>query len=75
MQLQCIAHAILAISWWLDELPPDLPPDFSLEAVKYTTKVIMINNMFEWGSLYFLTLIRPAVGTSAAVIWDTLYFR
>ena len=28
-------HAIQVISWWLDELEPDLPPGYPIEAVKY----------------------------------------
>ena len=35
---------------------------------------IMTNNIFEWGDLYFLQLLGTAMGTSAAVMWATLYF-
>ena len=34
----------------------------------------MSNNLFEWGDMYFLQLIGTAMGTSAAVMWATLYF-
>ena len=67
-------HAIQVISWWLDELEPELPNSFPMEAVKYAMKIIMRNNIFEWGNLYFLQLLGTAMGTSAAVMWATLYY-
>jgi len=67
-------HAIQVITWWLDELEPDLPPSFPLEAVKFAMEVIMRNNIFEWGDLHFLQLLGTAMGTSAAVMWATLYY-
>ena len=67
-------HAIKVISWWLDELEPDLPPDFPIDAVKYAMHFIMKYNIFEWGTLHLLQLIGTAMGTSAAVMWATLYF-
>ena len=36
--------------------------------------IIMRNNIFEWGTLRFLQLLGTAMGTSAAVMWATLYF-
>jgi hypothetical protein len=36
--------------------------------------VIMKNNIFEFGTCYFLQLVGTAMGTSAAVMWATLYF-
>ena len=34
----------------------------------------MKNNIFEFGDLHFLQLIGTAMGTSAAVMWATIYF-
>jgi len=34
-------------------------------------KVIMRNNMFEWGDLFFLQLLGMAMGTSSAIMWAT----
>ena len=69
-------HAIEVISWWLNNLNArgKLPRDFPLEAVISAMKVIMRNNIFEFGDMYFLQLIGTAMGTSAAVMWATLYF-
>ncbi|KAL7544757.1 hypothetical protein ACHAWF_008123, partial [Thalassiosira exigua] len=69
-------HAIEVISVWLDELSihPKFTEDFALEAVKEAMKIIMTNNIFEFGTLLFLQLLDTTMGTSAAVMWATLYF-
>ena len=69
-------HAITVISWWLKDMDEkeQLPANFLLEAVIHAMKIIMRNNIFEWGDLFFLQLIGTAMGTSAAVIWATLYY-
>jgi hypothetical protein len=66
-------HAILVIGLWLDELADQLD-NFPIEAVKYAMNIIMRNNIFEWGDLHFLQRIGTAMGTSAAVMWATIYF-
>ena len=69
-------HAIHVITWWLDELETNnqLPNNFPIEAVKYAMGIIMRNNIFQFGDLHFLQLLGTAMGTSAAVMWATLYF-
>ena len=67
-------HAIEVIGMWLDSLKDQLPPDFPLEAVKEAMELVMKNNIFEWGDLYFLQLLGTAMGTSAACMWATIYF-
>ena len=37
-------------------------------------KLIMENNVFGFGNLYFLQLIGTAMGTSCACIWATIYY-
>ena len=66
------AHALLVIGLWLDSI--DLPEGFPLEAVKEAMALVMKNNIFEWGDLYFLQLLGTAMGTSAACMWATIYF-
>ncbi|KAL7544454.1 hypothetical protein ACHAWF_007836 [Thalassiosira exigua] len=65
-------HAINVISTWLDSL--ELPDGFPLDAVKEAMKLVMRNNVFEWGDCFFLQLLGTAMGTSAACMWATIYF-
>ncbi|KAL3790505.1 hypothetical protein ACHAWO_010636 [Cyclotella atomus] len=69
-------HAVQVITWWLRDLEStnQLPPDFPLDAVLDAMVIIMKNNIFEFGTCYFLQLVGTAMGTSAAVMWATLYF-
>jgi hypothetical protein len=69
-------HAIRVIEWWLNNLDERdlLPEGFPLEAVIDAMQIIMRNNIFEWGSMYFLQLLGTAMGTSSAVMWATLYY-
>ena len=69
-------HAIEVISWWLNDMheKDKLPYNFPLDAVLSAMVTIMRNNIFKWGDLYFLQLLGTAMGTSAAVMWATLYY-
>ena len=69
-------HALEVIGKWLDKLHRDglLPQNFPLAAVKEAMALVMQNNVFEWGDLYFLQLLGTAMGTSAACMWATIYF-
>ncbi|KAL7552329.1 hypothetical protein ACHAWF_015564 [Thalassiosira exigua] len=65
-------HAITVITVWLDSL--DLPNDYPLGAVKEAMVLVMKNNIFEWGDMYFLQLLGTAMATSAACMWATIYY-
>ena len=69
-------HAITVITQWLLDLDNNglLPNGFPIEAVIDAMEIIMKNNIFEFGECYFLQLIGTAMGTSAAVMWATIYF-
>jgi hypothetical protein len=69
-------HAIQVITWWFRDLDSrnELPPSFPLDAILSAMVIIMKNNIFEWGDLCFLQLLGTAMGTSAAVMWATLYY-
>ena len=69
-------HALTVITWWIEDLDSrdSLPPGFPTEAVLLAMHHIMKNNLFEFGDLFFLQLLGTAMGTSAAVMWATLYF-
>ena len=51
-------------------LPQNLPSDEVILAMI----TIMKNHNFEFGDLYFLQLLGTWMGTSAAVMWATLYY-
>jgi hypothetical protein len=72
----CTTHAIEVITWWLRDLEERklLPAGFPLDAVLSAMCIIMRNNIFEFGDLCFLQLVGTAMGTSAAVMWATLYY-
>ena len=53
----------------------DLPVNFPLHAVLEAMTIVMQNNIFEFGDCYFIQLLgTAAMGTSAAVMWATLYY-
>ena len=45
-----------------------------MEAVIEAMTIIMRNNIFEWGDMFFLQLLDTTMGTSSAVIWAMLYY-
>lgn len=69
-------HAIEVITAWLTNLSNthQLPYGYPLPAVLEAMELVMRNNIFEWGDLYFLQLLGTAMGTSAACMWATIYF-
>ena len=69
-------HAIQVLTWWLDDLNSRgrLPLFFPLDAVREAMVLVMRNNIFEFGDICFLQLLGTAMGTSAAVMWATLYY-
>ncbi|KAL7523138.1 hypothetical protein ACHAWF_000393, partial [Thalassiosira exigua] len=67
-------HAIDVICAWLNSLGNKLPSGFPLDAVKEAMGLIMKNNLFEFGDLYFLQLLGTAIGTSATCMVATIYF-
>ena len=69
-------HAITVITWWIKDLESkgQLPEGFPSHAVISAMRTIMTNNIFEFGDMFFLQLLGTAMGTSAAVMWATLYY-
>jgi len=73
-------HAIEVIGNWLDNLETNGSLEdnglghFPIAAVKEAMKLVMENNIFEFGDMYFHQLTGTAMGTSAAVMWATIYF-
>ena len=67
-------HAIPVIKDWLDSLQDRLAPNFPLNAVKEAMLLVMQNNIFQWGDMYFLYLSGTVMGLSAACMWATIYY-
>ena len=67
-------HAIQVIGDWLDSKIDKLPSNFHLQAVKEAMELVMCNNIFQWGDMYFLQKRGTAMGTSSACMWATIYF-
>ncbi|KAL7552666.1 hypothetical protein ACHAWF_015896 [Thalassiosira exigua] len=65
-------HATGVISSRLDSL--ELPDGFPLDVVKEAMKLAVQNNVFKWGDCFFLQLLDTAMGTSAACMWNAIYF-
>ena len=58
-------HALLVITEWLDDMEEQglLPAAFPTKAVIEAMELVMRNNVFVFGDLYFLQLIGTAMGT------------
>ena len=67
-------HALAVISSWIDSLSGSLPSNYPVNAVKDAMRLVMKNNIFEWGDMHFLQLLGTAMGTSAACMWATAYY-
>ena len=69
-------HAIQVNTVWLGELNDNglLPDKFPTAAVIEAMGLVMRNNVFVFGDLYFLQLTGTAMGTSSACMWATIYF-
>ena len=69
-------HAHSEISDWFRRMEyyNKLPPNFPVEAVLEALKIVMNNNLFEWGNMYLLQKRGTAMGTSSACEWATLYY-
>ncbi|KAL7491032.1 hypothetical protein ACHAWT_001425 [Skeletonema menzelii] len=72
-------HALEVIGKWLDDLESsgqlrDKGIIIPIEALKEALALVMQNNIFEFGDMYFLQLTGTAMGTSAACMWATIYF-
>ena len=59
-------YAILVIIEWLNILRYRLPRGFPLNDIIEAKTLIMTNNIFELGDMYFLKLLGTAMGTLSA---------
>ena len=70
----CTIHALNVITTWLEEMESQeqLPHGFPTKDVIEAMGLVMNNNVFVFGDLYFLQLVGTAMGTSSACMWATL---
>ena len=69
-----MGHVILVITEWLKRLRHCLPHGFPHDDIIEAITLIMTNNIFEWGDIYFLQLLETAMCTSTACMGTTIYF-
>ena len=68
------SHGITVINDWIDDYSDELPLDFPVAAVKDALKLVMNNNIFEFGDSFFEQISGCAMGTPVACIYATLYY-
>ncbi|KAL7472102.1 hypothetical protein ACHAXS_012435 [Conticribra weissflogii] len=67
-------HALKTIGDFLQDLQDQLPSDFPVAAIIDGLSLIMKNNVFEFGDLYFKQKQGTAMGTPVACIYATIYY-
>ena len=67
-------HGIATIDDWLDDYSDELPDMFPVAAVKEALKMVLQNNVFEFGDSFFEQRSGCAMGTPVACIYATLYY-
>jgi len=69
-------HAIEEITIWLrrHQHYGRLPRGFPVDAVLDAMRIVMKNNLFQWGDCFFLQIKGTAMGTSSACMWATIYY-
>ena len=67
-------HNILTVDKWLDKISTHLPSDFPKTILLEAIKIVMENNIFQFGTRYFIQKNGTAMGTPCACILATIYF-
>ncbi|KAL7460470.1 hypothetical protein ACHAXS_000922, partial [Conticribra weissflogii] len=67
-------HALKPIGEFLQDTKDQLPSDFPVAAVIDALSLIMKNNVFKFGDLYFKQQQGTAMGTLVACIYATIYY-
>jgi hypothetical protein len=68
-----VTHALETINKWFQRHKKDLPMNFATELILDCLDIVMKNNVFMFGDLWFLQLEGTAMGTSCAVMYATIY--
>jgi hypothetical protein len=67
------SHGLQVISDWLSLYKDDLPADFPSDMVNASLKLIMTDNILQFGDTFWRQLRGTAMGTSTAVNYANLY--
>ena len=69
-------HASTVITCWIKDPKSkgQLHERFPSDAIISAMRILMKNNIFEFGDMFFLQLLGTTLGTSLAVMWATVYY-
>ena len=67
-------HNIYTVDKWLDKIATHLPSEFPKTILLEAIKIVMENNIFQFGNKYFIQKSGTAMGTPCACILATIYF-
>ena len=70
-------HLLEVLEWWLDKTKSEgqLPHAFPVQAVVEATRLVMENNLFQFGDCFYLQLSGGAMGSSSVCKLSTIYFN
>ena len=67
-------HAMSTIGNWMRQNGARLPPTFPTDIVLELLEIVMRNNVFVFGDLFYHQKSGTAMGTSVAPIYSTIYY-
>ena len=68
------SHGLSIIRQWLLRHEHELPKGFIIDFICDGLKLVMENNVFQFGDTWWLQISGTAMGTSVACIYATIYF-
>ena len=67
-------HNIATVDKWLEKIAPHLPYEFPKTILLEAIRIVMENNIFQFGTRFFIQKSGTAMGTPCACILATIYF-
>ena len=67
-------HGTSQVEEWIEKYHKELPTDFPTKAVKKGLKLVMNNNIFEFGDCFFQNLGGCVMVTTDACIYARIYY-
>ena len=68
-----VTHALEVFGKYFADFDHELPSNYPTQLILTLLKIIMTNNVFRFGDLYFLQTDGTAMGTCVAVMYASLY--